>query len=195
MSTTTTSSSSDAPFDASKIAGNAPLHVKQTLGNPIKWLEGLVAPEFKNANFFGKAIYARLRVTEISVDKKVDEESKLEGRVIVETVVEEDMLNGGGNIHGGCSAFLVDMCSAMSLNALSLATTGKGNRSVSQAINMIYHSPAGWGDTLRLVNTSTTLGNRVQSCRTEIWNATHHRLVASGTHIKMSPSPPPKSNL
>lgn len=89
MSTTITSSSADAPFDASKIAGNAPLHVKQTLGNPIKWLESVVAPEHKDANFFGKAIYERLRVTEISIDKKVDEESKLEGRVIVETVVEE----------------------------------------------------------------------------------------------------------
>ena len=53
-----------------------------------------------------------------------------------------DMINGGGNIHGGCSAFLVDVCSSLSLSALSLVTEGKEYLSVSQAINMIYHSPA-----------------------------------------------------
>ncbi|KAJ7839312.1 hypothetical protein B0H13DRAFT_1454238, partial [Mycena leptocephala] len=49
------------------------------------------------------------------------------------------------------------------------------------------HSPATVGETLRIVNTTMTVGARALSARTEIWNATKHRLVASGVHIKMKP--------
>ncbi|KAH6902822.1 hypothetical protein BKA70DRAFT_1374281 [Coprinopsis sp. MPI-PUGE-AT-0042] len=68
---------------------------------------------------------------------------------------------------------------------------------VSQSLNIVYHSPAALGDRIRIVNQTMTVGARAQSARTEIWNLTHHRLVSSGTHIKMVPSPPPvpKSNL
>jgi hypothetical protein len=71
------------------------------------------------------------------------------------------------------------------------------------------------------VNTTLTVGSRVESVRTEasivfifilfhlqvstdlffggpllkIWNVTHHRLVASGVHIKMPPSQPIKAAL
>ena len=81
------------------------------------------------------------------------------------------------------------------------------------------------GDRIRLVNTTLTVGSRVESMQTEasiyfifilspsfddqlptplfffsladikIWNVTHHRLVASGVHIKMRPSQPPKAAL
>src|ERR1700761_1357756 len=63
------------------------------------------------------------------------------------------------------------------------------------------------GDKLRIVNTSIAIGARALSARAEacsnipllllsltyeaeqIWNVTKHRLVASGVHIKMQPSP------
>jgi len=61
---------------------------------------------------------------------------------------------------------------------------------VSQSLNIVYRSPAILGDTLRIVNTSVTAGARAVSSRTEIWNATHHRLVASGVHVQMKPSEP-----
>ncbi|PPQ81653.1 hypothetical protein CVT24_002831 [Panaeolus cyanescens] len=51
----------------------------------------------------------------------------------------------------------------------------------------------GNGDRIRLVNTTLTIGNRAESVRTEIWNTTHQRLVASGVHIKMVPSAPKPS--
>ena len=76
------------------------------------------------------------------------------------------------------------------------------------------------GDRIRLVNTTLTVGSRVESVRTEasiiyffylqvspikyfcfpwadikIWNVTHHRLVASGVHVKMPPSQPLKAAL
>ena len=70
------------------------------------------------------------------------------------------MLNGGGFIHGGCSAFLVDLYDSQSTPSLSLgsndvartstlclmslgmATKGKVIPGVSQTLNLVYHSPA-----------------------------------------------------
>ncbi|KAF5363617.1 hypothetical protein D9756_000112 [Leucocoprinus leucothites] len=173
------------------IKGNASDDIKRVLGNPAAFFRTFRTQDF-NHQLFGDAISDRLVCTEISLHKKPEEPKKVEAKVVVEITVEEDMVNGGGNIHGGCSAFLIDMCSTLSLTALNMNTTGEIIPSVSQALNIVYHSPAGLGDKLRLVNTTLTLGARAHSARTEIWNVTHHRLVASGTHIKMQPSPPPK---
>ncbi|KAJ7239983.1 HotDog domain-containing protein [Mycena haematopus] len=132
---------------------------------------------------FGDSIARGLVVTSASVENKAEEPLKQEGRVVCEVTVTEDMLNGGGNIHGGCSAFLVDLCSTLSIIALTSNTYH-----VSQSLNIVYHSPATLGEKLRIVNTTMTVGARALSARTEIWNATKHRLVASGVHIKMQPS-------
>ncbi|KAG6844358.1 hypothetical protein H0H87_007539 [Tephrocybe sp. NHM501043] len=179
--------------DISQVAGNAPNDVKAAVADTSMFfarrIDGVTGP------IFGEAITKRMIVTEVSIDKKAEEPLKTEGRVVCELTVEEDMVNGGGNIHGGCSAFLVDICSSMCLMALRLATSGEYEGSVSQSLNIVYHSPAGLGERLRIVNTTMTMGARATSARTEIWNTTHHRLVSSGVHIKMKPSPPPKANL
>ncbi|RXW23099.1 hypothetical protein EST38_g2738 [Candolleomyces aberdarensis] len=192
-----TNTSPDSSFDVSKVAGNVPLAVKHRLGNLKAYFDSWIDPRFfKDPSYvFGRSVVDNFRVTEVSVYKTVNEESKLEGKVIIELEVTREMINGAGNIHGGCSAFLVDICSSLAVSALTLATEGKEYLTVSQAINMIYHSPADLGDTIRLVNTSVTVGGRTHTCRTEIWNATHRRLVASGTHVKMKPSLAPKANL
>jgi acyl-coenzyme A thioesterase 13 len=85
---------------------------------------------------------------------------------------------------------LVDICSTLTLMIFGKAAGGSGNSSVSQSLSMVYHSPAGLGDKLKIISYTLTIGARAESARTEIWNATHHRLVASGVHIKMSASAP-----
>jgi len=180
----------DDVFDISHIAGNASDDVKRLIGDPGSFF----ANRTGEGPIFGEAIQRRLRCTEISINKKAEEERKLEARYVVETEVAEDMLNGGGNIHGGCSAFLVDICSSLALFALGIENKGDVQLSVSQSLNIVYHSPAQLGDKLRIVNTTLTLGTRAHSVRTEIWNVTYHRLVVSGTHVKMLASTP-KPNL
>ncbi|KAF8802082.1 hypothetical protein BYT27DRAFT_7112891 [Phlegmacium glaucopus] len=180
---------SDDLFDISQIAGNASDDIKRTIGNPADFFQNHF-PGDTRSSLFGESIQKRMKVVEISLNTKAEEEKKLEGRVVVELDVAEDMLNGAANIHGGCSAFLVDMCSTLVLIALSMELSGEVYPSVSQSLNIIYHSPAQLADKLRIVNTTLTLGARAHSARTEIWNVTHHRLVVSGTHIKMQPSLP-----
>lgn len=112
-------------FDIAHIAGNASDEIKQTVGNP----GGFFAhrrPHEITSPIFGESIQKHLKVTEISIKKKEEEERKLEARMVFEIDVTEglwefidsylkslltdlDMLNAGGNVHGGCSAFLVDL--------------------------------------------------------------------------------------
>lgn len=109
----------------SQIAGNASDDIKRIIGNFFQNYKG----NHVRPPVFGESIQERMKVVEISLNRKAEEEKKLEARVVVELDVTEghcirlrcpevcysllffvlDMLNGGGNIHGGCSAYLVDM--------------------------------------------------------------------------------------
>jgi len=171
--------------DISSISGNAQPDVKNTLVAALD-----PKARFNDGIRFAQSVGHRLKITEASVNQKLDEPQKLEVRVVVETTVEEDMLNGGGYLHGACSAYLVDVCSSLPLLALTQVTQGEPLLGVTSTINMVYHSPAVLGDKLRIVNTSMTVGSRAMSARTEIWNGTYHRLVSSGVHLKMHPSLP-----
>ncbi|KIJ41071.1 hypothetical protein M422DRAFT_31950 [Sphaerobolus stellatus SS14] len=158
------------------IKGNASDDIKKGIARIITWNvdRGLAA--------FGDRIAGRLKLTEISVNSSENSSKKKEGLIICELDVEKDMVNGGGKLHGGCSAFLIDLCTSLPIAVLA------GVPAVSQSINMIYHAPATVGSRLRIVTKSVAIGSRIYTSRGEIWDITNDRLVASGTHIKMAPS-------
>ncbi|KAJ8088916.1 hypothetical protein PM082_014162 [Marasmius tenuissimus] len=180
-------------YDISHVSGNVPDNVKRTIAHPSVFVFPIDGEPEKGTGH-SDAIVKRMVVTEVSVLKSSEEPSKDVGRVVCELEVAKDMVNRASNLHGGCSAYLVDICSSLALIALSMVKGGFVNH-VSQSINMVYHSPAAVGDKLRIVSTTMTMGSRTVSARTEIWNATHHRLVVSGVHIKMQPSDAPSSKL
>ncbi|KAH7887419.1 hypothetical protein F5I97DRAFT_826612 [Phlebopus sp. FC_14] len=199
--------------DISLIGGNTSTQLKQSLID-------LVSQEAKEARAKGirgyePEIASRLVWKEVSILQKAEEPERLEGRVVFETTVQDgkssssifwsprtslrdltrfyvalDMLNTGGILHGACSAMFIGSCTGLPLALLSLATTGKAELGVSLSINVVYHAPARLGDKLRIVATTMSLGSRALSCRCEIWDVGHHRLVASGVHTKMTVSPP-----
>ncbi|KAI0053807.1 Thioesterase/thiol ester dehydrase-isomerase, partial [Auriscalpium vulgare] len=127
----------------------------------------------------------RVSITEVSLNPMAEEPSKFEARVVCELFVEEDMLNISGNMHGGCAAYLVDICSTLPIAAYN----ADGRSGVSQIINMIYHAPAKLGAKLKIISTTIAVGGRTMSARCEIWDATNQRLVASGIQVKMDASP------
>ncbi|KAF9527971.1 hypothetical protein CPB83DRAFT_814464 [Crepidotus variabilis] len=174
--------------DVSNIAGNASGDIKRTLAN-YRLYRGLSQTEDPDIDsIFGRSIQKSLRFVEISIKNHVEESQRLEGRVVLELDVSKGMLNEVGILHGGCSAYLVDITSAYALSALHLHLTGRMLHSVSQMLAILYHSPALKGEKLRLVNQTLFLDGTAISARTEIWNVTKHCLVASGVHSKMVPS-------
>ncbi|KAJ4487542.1 hypothetical protein J3R30DRAFT_3436505 [Lentinula aciculospora] len=146
-----------------------------------------------------------MKLVDVSIGTMAEESSRLEGKVVLQLVVNEDMLNVANTVHGGCIAYFVDLyvarsriyliihqvlnsCSSLALIALDVHQNNDYTVSVSQALNVVFHSPAALGETIRIVNMSVSSGGRSATGRTEIWNENHKRIVASGTHIKMLPS-------
>ncbi|KAH7926792.1 hypothetical protein BV22DRAFT_1086317 [Leucogyrophana mollusca] len=179
--------------DVSTIGGNASQELKESVFSFLQ-REREVASQLPPFKGFEPEIASRVVWREISILRNAEEPERLEGRVVFEIKVEEDMVNGRGTLHGACSGLLIDNCSTMPILVLGLAANGQGETGVSQSLTVLYHSPAMLGDKLRIVCTTLTLGNRALSSRCEIWDETRHRLVASGVHTKMVASSP-KDNL
>jgi len=166
---------------ASDIPGNASNEAKLAVS---KWLHIFI----HRGTGFGDSVGNRVRITEISINQMPNEPEKLEGKVVAEITVTEDMTNAMELVHGACSMYLIDILSTLPLSALDGEQGGSGDAGVSQAIHTIFHAPARIGDDLKIVSTSLTIGGRTMSCRCEIWDTTNHRLVASAVQVKMPSS-------
>ncbi|KZS98599.1 hypothetical protein SISNIDRAFT_462498 [Sistotremastrum niveocremeum HHB9708] len=182
------------------ISGNAPQHLKQHIAQLFEWNYDGVR--------FATSIASRVKLTEITINESppqpgADSKAKTARTAIViaETTVEQDMVNGAGNMHGGCVAYVVDICSSIPMIALAkpvkVTKTADGEEKVeygrsgvSQALNLVYHAPAPVGTPLRIVSTSLAVGGRAMSSRCEVWDTKTNRLVASGVHTKMVPTIP-----
>lgn len=182
-------------IDTSQVEGNASSEVKHKLLRALQSMQPSHISRLTGKPFrgFETEFASRLQLTEVSLLSKAEEPEKFEGRVVLQVIVDEEMLNVVKHMHGGCSAMMIDICSTMPIYVLGASTSGHGVFGVSQSLNIVYHSPALWGDKLRIVSTTLAIGSRALSSRCEIWNVTRHRLVASAVHIKMVPSEPKAS--
>ncbi|KAI0771090.1 hypothetical protein BD413DRAFT_476692 [Trametes elegans] len=137
---------------------------------------------------FAHSVGARTRLKEVEVYRR-QRDKKMQARVVYELTVERDMLNRANTMHGGCTSFLVDVCSSIALALLGMVQSTPADF-VSQAMMTTFHAPAPLGATLNIVCTTTSFGSRTVSARAEIWDVTHSRLCMSGVHNKMAPKNP-----
>ncbi|RDX49766.1 hypothetical protein K466DRAFT_542333 [Polyporus arcularius HHB13444] len=137
---------------------------------------------------FAKPTGSRLELCEVLTYER-PEDGKMHAEVVFEIDMAEDMLNSARHMHGGCAMFMVDVCSSIALVALSIAMN-KRVFLVSQSLTTVFHSPALLGARLRITNKTTAFGARTVSARTEIWDVTNRRLIATGIHNQMPPSQP-----
>ncbi|KAL0950333.1 hypothetical protein HGRIS_010304 [Hohenbuehelia grisea] len=166
------------------ITGNASTAAKEVT---LKYLQVFTG----DGNGFCSDLSERVKVAEVSILVNPEESSKREARVVCELMVEEEMLNQAGNLHGGCSVFLVDQCSTLPIAALMVETGAPTNDSgVSQSINTVFHAPAPLGTNLRIVTTSVITDSAMLCSRAQIWDADRHKLLVSGVHMKMIASAP-----
>ena len=75
----------DDSLDISHIAGNASDDIKHIVGNPGEFFKSHHTKEFR----FGESIQKRMKVVEVSLNRKAEEQNKSEARVVVELDVTE----------------------------------------------------------------------------------------------------------
>ncbi|KZT06487.1 uncharacterized protein LAESUDRAFT_653521 [Laetiporus sulphureus 93-53] len=143
-------------------------------------------PAFTREGDFADTVITNLKAIELTIFDR-PQDGKQQTRVVFELTVNNDMLNAFDMMHGGCIAFLVDVCSSVALSLLGIVTNGNVAY-VSQALNTTYFAGAPLGAKLQIISTTTSVGSRIAIAETEIWDMTDRRLVASGIHTKMKPS-------
>ncbi|KAJ3007611.1 hypothetical protein NUW54_g3485 [Trametes sanguinea] len=103
----------------------------------------------RKADKFAQPTASRLDMTEVAVFERA-EDGKTQARVVFEIDLGPDMLNPAGNMHGGCTMFLIDVCSSIALVALAVAKRSNA-RFVSQSLTTVFHAPATSGKTSRAI--------------------------------------------
>ncbi|EKM79759.1 hypothetical protein AGABI1DRAFT_72372, partial [Agaricus bisporus var. burnettii JB137-S8] len=143
------------------IGGNAPKKIK-SLAAEVFW-------HFVDAkgSSYGVETGRKLRFTEINI-KNHKGRDDLTVETVFEVVVDRDMCNIHGTLHGSCAAYFVDPCSSSSLVTLGLLL-GIDGTGVSQSMNLIWHRPIYMGTKINIRSTSVFLTGRIRTARCEIW--------------------------
>lgn len=138
---------------------------------------------------FAMPIFSRLQVTEARVVDNADIQGRKEGRLVLEIEVARDMCNPHGVMHGGCASTLIDFCTSFVRSFVQ--TEGKlvvKVVPVSLALNVTFHSPAVRGAKLRIICSTVAVGARIITTKSEIYDVTNGRIIASGVHLKAVPT-------
>jgi len=171
----------DYGVDPSSIAGNVSDYVKRLNSNT--YLSYGVGDE----DCFGYKVGKGVKFVEVTVNRRQDRQDRLEATTVAEVLVTKHMLNGAGMLHGGCVAYLIDNCCSTPLVVLGLLRNVNGV-GVTQAMNVLYHSPASLDTRLKIVSTSISIGCRVMTSRCEIVDKDSGRVIASAFLNKMQPA-------
>jgi len=139
----------------------------------------------RKASWFAGTVGQRLKVVSVDVSPSPDgDERRKTASVECEVAVQEDMVNAFGTLHGGCSGFLIDVCTTLPLIVLSDDKWGAGG--ITQGLNVVFHSPAKAGSILQIKSSSVAVGGRTATARCEIWDKGRQSLIATGTNIKVT---------
>ncbi|KAJ4490080.1 HotDog domain-containing protein [Lentinula aciculospora] len=164
--------------DISSVSGNAPDYVKQLNYNTYH------SYGVGGEDSFGYKVGKEVKFVDVNINRKLDRQEKLEATTVAEVVVNKYMLNGAGMLHGGCVAYLIDNTPLVVLGLVQ-NVNGVG---VTQAMNVLFHSPAPIGTCLQIKSTSVSLGGRVMTSRCEVIDKHTGRAVASAFLNKMQPN-------
>jgi len=166
--------------DITSISGNAPDYVKQLNYNTF------VSYGVGDEDSFGYKVGNAVKFVDVSIDQPLEKHGRMEATTVAELVVTKHMLNGAGMLHGAVVTYLIDNCCSTPLVVLGLVQNVNGV-GVTQAMNVLFHSPAPLGTRLRIISTSISMGGRVMTSRCEIVDKDSGRVIASAFLNKMQP--------
>lgn len=168
-----------AHIDPTQIQGNLSPEQKQLQANIFAFfIDGAGAA----ASGYGASLGKRVKYVSMNIEKVEGRGFQAEG--VCEVTVTEDMVNVFKALHGGCSAYLIDLCSSAPLISLGIYE-GNDMSGVSQSMNIIYHSSAKLGSELRIISNSISNQGKIRAARCEIRDKKTDALLVSAIHTKV----------
>ncbi|KAF8885761.1 hypothetical protein BD779DRAFT_1532318 [Infundibulicybe gibba] len=174
--------------DVSQTVGNLTREDKQLTANVCYWL--LTGSDTSgHTAAFSSSIGRRLKIAELDVWRN---EVGITARGVCEIVVQPDMCNLYGTLHGGCSAYLIDSSCLPPLIAQSLIA-GHELPGASQAMDIRWHHPGHAGMTLQITCTTIEVRGKATTLRAEIRDKKDGRILVSAVQARadQSPASPP----
>ncbi|KAI3598426.1 hypothetical protein WG66_000716 [Moniliophthora roreri] len=102
-------------------------------------------------------------------------------QTICEIDVTKNMCNIFGNLHGGCSAYMIDHCSVSALVSLGIVA-GIDGTGVSQSLSLQWYRPAILGTKLKIISTTVSLDGYIRTARSELRDRVDNTLYVEATH-------------
>ncbi|GAB5591159.1 hypothetical protein Unana1_06059 [Umbelopsis nana] len=103
--------------------------------------------------------------------------------LVYEFIVGETHVNGLGNLHGGCVATLIDLCSSLAILVSGEKMVPWRSAGISTELAVSYIAGAPEGAKLRVENELLRSGKTLANLYTKIYNESG-KLCYSGTHTK-----------
>ncbi|KAH8920116.1 hypothetical protein BT69DRAFT_1265982 [Atractiella rhizophila] len=156
--------------------------------NIRQWLEGFWA-----AGGYGSEVMQKLQLVSCELEgfevvQEDGEDVLKSGRgakstVIFKLLVDESMCSPTGFIHGGCTAYLLDVCTSLAIRPFSKPgfwfTTGMSTSLITTFLNAVPCNT-----TVLLVNRTLSQGKAVASYDFEMISEDGKTIYAKGTHTK-----------
>ncbi|ESK86519.1 hypothetical protein Moror_9839 [Moniliophthora roreri MCA 2997] len=168
-------------FDVSQIRGNLTDAQKRTAAQTFAHFIGTPSTSF------GAEIGRNLKIVEINVKVPTNEERPrvamhdAMAQTICEIDVTKNMCNIFGNLHGGCSAYMIDHCSVSALVSLGIVA-GIDGTGVSQSLSLQWYRPAILGTKLKIISTTVSLDGYIRTARSELRDRVDNTLYVEATH-------------
>ncbi|KAF8830943.1 hypothetical protein F5051DRAFT_409095 [Lentinula edodes] len=170
----------------SHIEGNLPLVMKEENERFFRHFVG--TPQTS----FGADIGKNIRLTSANVFLPNELEGKTgseaekakksaETVTICEIDVTKDMCNIYGTLHGGCAAYIIDLCSSTSIVCYGLYT-GTDGTGVSSSMNIHWHKPITLGKKLKVVSNTIFVDGLIRNARSELRDQQTNQLYVSAVH-------------
>ncbi|KZS96472.1 hypothetical protein SISNIDRAFT_451231 [Sistotremastrum niveocremeum HHB9708] len=107
-----------------------------------------------------------------------------QGLVICEMPMCDEMRSRDGGLDLTMLSAIVDLCSALSLQALALSNGGMGD-GVSHNMTLTFHEVPTPKGTLRITSSTVSMSQNEMTSRCEVWEKETGGLIATAVHTKI----------
>ncbi|KIJ46014.1 hypothetical protein M422DRAFT_29435, partial [Sphaerobolus stellatus SS14] len=177
-----------APMDVTNIEGKVSPTLKR------QYLKAFDFYALGYRGCFSRTIGERIVIKRVEGHVEDEQTRTIQTRAVAELRVDKDMLDINGNLHSGCIAYLLDICTSSVSFFAGLYfrerfddkdLMERTSRAVSQSFNVQRHAPAKEGSLLKIVCYSVAMTERAITIQCQIWDQTNNVIVASGGHTLM----------
>ncbi|KAJ3722832.1 hypothetical protein DFJ43DRAFT_661233 [Lentinula guzmanii] len=172
------------------IQGNLPLAMKEENERFFRHFVGTPQTSYgadvgKNIKLTGANVFLPVKLEELTEAEAQKAKRNAETETICEIEVTKDMCNIYGTLHGGCAAYIIDLCSSTAIVCYGLYTATDGT-GVSSSMNIHWHRPITVGKKLKIISNTVFVDGLIRNAKSELRDLQTNKLYVSAVHSTLA---------